>query len=81
MPASTDHCQAEDCPYTFAHTYDWCGREPEQLVLEFQCSQCDTWFREGEGLVPHILTEHPFSPVAQQIDAALFDRLLKGEIT
>lgn len=50
----------------------------EDMILEFECPTCGEWFREGEGLVPHVLRDHPDSRMAHQIDDALLERMLEG---
>ena len=54
------------------------SEEREYLVQLYQCDECLEWFgADGpEGIVPHVLREHPFSALAETVDAMLLERIL-----
>lgn len=52
----------------------------QDVIHQWQCPTCEMWFDEGDGLVPHILFEHPFSAVARDIDDMLLSGLLDGKV-
>lgn len=51
------------------------------VIRQWQCPTCESWFDEGDGLVPHVLAEHPYSAMAVAIDDMLLYRLLEGKVT